>query len=115
MGLLRHLGGLVVANERVERRHQHQRVLDVVLNLLIVGLEALNAELAETVTRIGEQVNRVTEVVDDDGLAHVEFQVAPRSRNCDGFIPSLSFNKAVNSLNMNGTLLRKYPISPTRS
>ena len=45
--LLRDLGGLVVADVRVERRHQHQRALHQLGDALAVGLDADRAVVVE--------------------------------------------------------------------
>ena len=62
-----------------KRRHEHERILQVLGDALDVGLESLDAELAESVARVGQEIHRVAEVVDQDGLADVEFEVAARS------------------------------------
>jgi hypothetical protein len=53
--------------------------VQVLGDALDVGLEALDAELAEPVAGVGEQVDRVAEVVDEDRLADVQLEVAARA------------------------------------
>ena len=48
-------GGVVVADVRVERGHEHQRIADVLGDPLLVGLDADDGELAERVARVAEQ------------------------------------------------------------
>src|ERR1700689_4664506 len=45
--MMRNLGRLVVADDRRECRHQHQRAVDILLDLLDVRPGAFNEELAE--------------------------------------------------------------------
>src|SRR5579863_5306787 len=51
-----------------------------------VGLEPLDAELPEPVTRISEEVNGVAEVVYEDRLADVQFEIAARAGRRDGHV-----------------------------
>src|SRR5207253_2033737 len=55
VGLLRHLGGLVIADVRIERGHQHERVFQVVLDLLPVRLDADHAVLGERPAGVGPE------------------------------------------------------------
>ena len=47
MGGLGNLGGLVVANVRVEGRDQHERLVHQLVDLLLVGLNAHHAVVSE--------------------------------------------------------------------
>src|SRR5262249_10782033 len=73
--LVRVLGDLrraVVADVCVERSHEHERVLDVLGDPLLVRFETVDAELAEVSAGVGEQVDGVQEVEDHHRLEDVE-------------------------------------------
>ena len=84
MGLLGHVGRLVVADERVEGGHEHERRVQVLLDLDAVGLEALDGVLTESPTRIGQQTDRMKNVVDDHRFTDVELEIAPASGHGHG-------------------------------
>src|ERR671919_2909426 len=77
--LLGDLRGIVVADVRIERRHQHQRSLQVLLDALVVGLDALRTVLAEAPHAVRQQPGGVEEVVDDEWLVDVQLEVPGRS------------------------------------
>ena len=68
MRLQRNRGGLLVADVRVERRDQHQRLFDVLPDAIEVRLESVRAVQVERTARIGEQLDRLEHVVQDHGL-----------------------------------------------
>ena len=71
-------GRVVVADDRVERGDQHQRVgRGAAGSAAWSGCEPLDAELAEAAAGVGHQRDRLQDVVDDDRLADVELEVAP--------------------------------------
>ena len=76
VGLLRDLGGVVVADLRVERRHQHQALVEQLGDPLAVGLDADHAIVGEAAAAVGEQPDRLQHVVDDQRLEDVELEVA---------------------------------------
>ena len=53
---------------------------DVVGDPLVVGLEALDAVLAERAAAVGQELDPVEQVVGDDRLEDVELEVALRCR-----------------------------------
>src|SRR6185312_1186748 len=66
------LGGLVVANMRAQRRHQHQRLAKELVDARAVGLDAGDAAVGEAAAGIGEEADRAQHVGDDDRLEDVE-------------------------------------------
>ena len=79
MGLLGDLGGVVVADVRIERGDQHQAFLHQFVDARGVGLEAGDAMLREALDPLGQKLGRVNEVVDDQRLEDVELEVAAGS------------------------------------
>ena len=53
---------------RIQGRHEHERVVEVLLDALAVRLDTDNAVLAQTVRSIGQEANALQEVVDMSGL-----------------------------------------------
>ena len=80
---LRDLRRRVVADERRERRHQHERVAHVARDRLAVRLDADDAVLAEAVAGVGEQIDALEEIVDEHRLEHVELEVPARAGDAD--------------------------------
>src|SRR4030042_4847701 len=81
--LMRGLGDLarlVVADMRRQRRHQHERLLQMLLDALPVGLDADDAFLAEAVGDVGEQPDGLQHGIGDHRLEHVEVEMALASR-----------------------------------
>jgi len=76
MGGFGDLGGLVVANFGGEGGDEHEGVVDVVLDLRCVGLDALDAMFDEAVAGVGEEFDGVEIVENDDGLENVELEIA---------------------------------------
>ncbi len=72
------LRGFVVSNFRGQRRDQHQRVLDVPINLGAIHLDSLDHVLDVAMAGVSEQRDRMQEVVDDHRLENIEFEVALR-------------------------------------
>ena len=68
--------GLVVSDHRGQGRHHHHRALDVLFQLGLVQLGALDHELAEVVTHVGHDQRRVQVVVDQDRAEGVQLEVA---------------------------------------
>src|SRR5215468_8524139 len=55
VGLLRDLGGIVVADEGIERGHQHQRLVEQVLDADLVGFDADDAIVGEADAGVRQQ------------------------------------------------------------
>lgn len=72
MGLLGALGDVVVAEVRVEDGGEHERFVEDPLDRLLVGLDADDAVLGEGAGSIGEEADRLEEVLDEDGFEDVE-------------------------------------------
>ena len=53
VGLLGDLGSLVVADMGIESRHKHQRVLDITVDHIVVGLDTRDAMNREGVAGVG--------------------------------------------------------------
>jgi hypothetical protein len=77
------LGGLVVADVRVERGGDRQRGLGRSLAAFEVGLDPLDALGREQPALGGEQLDRLEQVARDQRDAHVELEVALRSGEGD--------------------------------
>src|SRR3990172_4795239 len=76
--LMRGLGDLarlVVADMRRKRRHQHERLLHMLLDALPIRREADDAFLAEAVGDVGEKPDGLQHGVGDHRLEHVEFEM----------------------------------------
>ena len=70
------LGGVLIADVRIERRDEHERAVQVLVHLLTVRLDADSAAVVERLEGVGEQARRLQEVVDDDGHEDVELEIA---------------------------------------
>ena len=80
------LGGVLVADIRIERRDEHERAVQVLVHLLAVRLDADGAAVVERLDGVGEQACRLQEVVDNDGHEDVELEIALRGGKADGSI-----------------------------
>src|SRR5580658_750388 len=78
------LCGLVVAHFRGQRGDQHQRIFHVPIHFSAINFNAVEHVLDVTVTGVGDERDRVQEVVYDDRLVDVEFEVSLRSGESDG-------------------------------
>ena len=74
---------LVVADDRRKRRHQHQRALHVLVDLLQVGLGALDQELAEVGAAVGHDRDRMRDVEDHQRLVDVHLEIAAGAAEAD--------------------------------
>src|SRR3972149_8834668 len=84
--LMRSLGALarlVVADMRRKRRHQHERLLQMLLDALPVGLDADDALLAEAVGDVGEKPDGLQHGVGDHRLGDLEVRTALASGKGD--------------------------------
>src|SRR5258707_3314980 len=84
--LMRDRRGLVVADYRAERGHQHQRASDRLLDPRAVQSRSLHGEAAEFVARVAEHPGRVEEVVDHDRAHRVELEIALAARESHGVV-----------------------------
>src|SRR3990172_4898015 len=76
--LMRGLGDLarlVVADMRRKRRHQHERLLQMLLDAVPVGLDADDAFLPEAVGDIGEKPDGLQHGVSDHRLEYVRLEM----------------------------------------
>ena len=83
MGFLGDLGRPVIADRRCQRRDEHQRAADVRPDPDHIGLEALDTELPEGATTVGQELDPVEQVMRDDRLEHVELEIALRAGDGD--------------------------------
>ena len=81
MGLERHFGRLFVADHGRERRHQHERAAQQIVDAAGVGLHATHTMLRKAAHAIGQQANTLQHVVRHHRAKHVQFKVARRTRN----------------------------------
>src|SRR5215469_5681685 len=77
-------GRLVVADGWRQGRYEHQRTVDVAVDLVPVELRNVDAVLAELAAGIGKNRGGVQEVVDYDRAHCVEFEVALGPSDCNG-------------------------------
>ena len=85
VGVLGDLGGVVVADVRVERGDEHQRVVRRARRSAPRSASTPSiANSRKRVAGVGEQVDRVQEVEDHHRLEHVELEVALRAGDADG-------------------------------
>ena len=78
------LGGLVVADFRGECGDEHQGILDVVIDLLAVGFDAVDAVFDEAVAGIGKQFHRVQIIINHHRFEDVQFEIALGAGEADG-------------------------------
>ena len=79
MRLQRDLRRVLVADVRIERGDEHQRLVDVARGCARVGLDAARAALVERAEAVGQELDRLEHVVQDDRLVDVELEVALRA------------------------------------
>ncbi|CAM2158157.1 conserved hypothetical protein [Paraburkholderia tropica] len=84
--LLGDLRGLVVADVRIERRHQHQRLVEQRVDAVAIRLDAHRAMIVEAERAVGEQADRLQYVVRDHRAEHVQFEVAARAADVHGHV-----------------------------
>jgi hypothetical protein len=77
------LGGAVVADVRGQRGDQHQRALEQFGDALAPRLDAAHAVRLEAAHAVGQQAHALQEVVGDQRLEDVEFEVAGRAADAD--------------------------------
>ena len=78
------LGGQVVADVAVESGDLHEVLVQVLLDLGRVRLDAVGAVLVEGDAGVGNEANRLQAGVGHDRLEHVELEVALRTGEADG-------------------------------
>jgi glycine betaine/proline transport system substrate-binding protein len=79
-------GRLVVADVRVQRRHQHQRAAPPARQCGRGWLDAHGAVVVETGHAVGQQAHALQKVVDHHGAEHVQLEVARRPADVDGHV-----------------------------
>ena len=83
MRVLRDLRRLVVADVAVQGRHLHEVDVQVVLDLLVVRLDAVRAVRVEGHASVAQQADGLQDVPRHDGLEDVELEVALRAGEAD--------------------------------
>ena len=83
MGRLGNLGGAVIAVFFLQRRHQHQRVFEAALNIVEARLNADNAVFSEADCGVGQQANRLQEIIGHHRVEHVQLEVTLRPCETD--------------------------------
>ena len=76
-------GGVFIADIRVERRDQHQRIVQIVIHFVLVCGNAHGTVVVERDDRFGEQSCGLKEVVISDGHKHIQLKIALRCGNAD--------------------------------
>lgn len=75
VGVLGNGGSLVIADMRIERSHQHQRVIHELADPLGVRLDTRQTVLHEGLRPVAEKPDRVEDIVSDQRLENVELEV----------------------------------------
>ena len=83
MGLDRNLRRLLVADMRVERRHQHQRIVEMLLDALLVRLNAACAIVVERHAPVGQELRRFKHVMQNDRLEYVQLEMPLRASHAN--------------------------------
>src|SRR5205085_7132222 len=78
------LGGVVVADVRVQSGDEHERLAQVFVNLRAVEFDAGDAVINEAVTGVFQEADRMEQVVDQHRLEDVQLEVALRAGETDG-------------------------------
>ena len=80
---IRDFGSLVVADVGIERRDEHQGVIQQFLDTWVVGLDTRDTVDVEGYGSIPEELCALQEVSSHDGLEDVEFEVPLHPADCD--------------------------------
>src|SRR5713226_6766623 len=78
------LGGVVVADFGGEGGDEHEGVLDVAVDLLAVGFDAVYTMFDETVGGVGEEFDGVQIIENYYGLENVELEITLGAGEADG-------------------------------
>jgi len=88
MRLLRVDALTVVSHSAVQTSDQHQTLIQNCVDPLLVGLNSNDTVLGETPRAVSEQPNALEQVLDQDRLEHVEFELTVRSSDRNGGVVS---------------------------
>lgn len=77
-------GRTVVAEPAVEDGREHEALVEELADALLVGLDPDDAMLPERLRAVGQEPDRLEQVLDQDGLEHVELELAVRPGDGDG-------------------------------
>lgn len=83
MGILGDSSGLVVTDVGVEGSHQHEALIENLLDVVSVRFKAGNTVHVETLTGVSHKADRLKYVLDNQGLEDVELKVAVHSSDGD--------------------------------
>src|SRR5258708_2005481 len=86
MGFLGDLGGLVVADLRIQGGDEHEGVLKVFADIGLDGFDAAGATVVKADAAIADQAGAVQEIIDHYGFEDVEFEVAGGAADIDGYV-----------------------------
>ena len=76
MGVLGDFGCIGVPDVRVERRHQHQRVVEILTDAVEIGLHLPHTMLFKGEDGIVQQLHRLAQAAADERHEDVEFQMS---------------------------------------
>src|SRR5580658_2320013 len=93
VGFERNLRSFLVANVRIERRHQHQRVVEVLADALFIRLDAFGATIIKGTGTLCQKLNRLQNVVQDYRLVDIELEVSLRAGEGHGVIVAEHLNR----------------------
>jgi hypothetical protein len=78
----------VVSHSAVQTSDQHQTLIQDSVDPLLVGFNSNDTVLGETLRAVSEQSNALEQVLDQDRLEHVEFELTVRSSDRNGSVVS---------------------------
>ena len=77
---------LFVADMRVERRHQHERIVEMLLDALLVRLDAARAVFVKRSAALGKQLTRLEHIVQRDRPIDVQLEMPLRAGEGGGVV-----------------------------
>src|SRR3954468_5462607 len=79
VSVLGNLRGVVVTDVWIQSRDEHERILQVLVNLRAVEFDTGNAVVNKAVTGVFDEANRMEQIVNHDRIEDVQLEVALRA------------------------------------
>ena len=86
IGQLRHPGGILIADVGIQRRDQHEGIVEVAAHLLPVGTDAHHAVIMESLHALCQEPGGLEEIVDQHRHIDVQLEIALAGGDADGHI-----------------------------
>src|SRR5436189_5289323 len=86
MRVLSDYGSVVIADVLVEGGNKHQRITQIMVDILAVELYALNAIIDKAVTRVMDEPYRVKKIMDHHRFENVQLEIPLRAGKPDSCI-----------------------------